>query len=329
MKALITGGAGFIGYHLANLLLESGYEVVLADNFSRGVNDKFLNELLQSPNVECKSVDLMERDQLNSLDGDFDYIYHFAAIIGVQNVLKRPYDVLHNNVELTFNMIDFARKQSNLKRFIFASTSEIYAGTLLYHGLEIPTPENTPLTLTPLESARTSYMLSKIYGEALLQQSGIPFTIIRPHNFYGPRMGLSHVIPELLKKAYFAASDGTLEVFSIEHKRTFCYISDAVKIINQLAESDDTQGQAYNIGNETPEVSIGELAKIILEVTGRDIKIAPQPATAGSPSRRCPSMKKVRRFIEIEKATSLREGVQKTFDWYKTNIFDDNGVSAK
>jgi len=329
MKVLITGGAGFIGYHLAGELLERGYQIVLIDDFSRGVKDEFLMKLEENPKVTVVSADLMKNDALEKLEQDFDFIYHLAAIIGVQNVLDHPYDVLKKNVELLIHMIDFAKRQSHLKRFIFTSTSEIYAGTLQYYDMEIPTPENTPLTITPLEHPRTSYMLSKIYGEALLQQSGIPFTIVRPHNFYGPRMGMAHVIPELLKKAYDSGNDQKLEVFSINHKRTFCYISDAVAMMRMLAEAETSEGQAFNVGNEFPEVTIGELAEEILCVVGKTLTVDAKPATSGSPARRCPDMKKTTEVIGEFDKVSLKEGIKKTFAWYKEYIFDGNGVSAK
>lgn len=329
MKALITGGAGFIGYHLTKELVAEGYKVVLADNFSRGVEDSFLKELEKNPNITFISADLMEKENVMKLGTDFDYIYHLAAIIGVQNVLHHPYDVLDKNVELLIHMIELAKVQQHMRRFIFASTSEIYAGTLQYYDMKIPTPEETPLTITPLEHPRTSYMLSKIYGEAMLQQSGLKFTIIRPHNFYGPRMGMSHVIPELLNKAYFSEENQKIEVFSVDHKRTFCYISDAVKIIRMLAESSKAQGQAFNVGNESPEVTIQEVAEKILKVTERQLLIDAKPATAGSPARRCPSMKKTKSCIGYTGEVTLEEGIKKTFDWYKKYIFDGNEVSAK
>ena len=329
MKALITGGAGFIGYHLSKELLEKGYEVVIADNFFRGVRDDFLEELKRNPKITIVSIDLMDQESIDKLNNEFNYIYHFAAIIGVQNVLTHPYDVLEKNIKLLFNMISFAKKQKGLKRFIFASTSEIYAGTLQYFGMTIPTPENTPLTVTALEHPRTSYMLSKIYGEAVLYQSGIPFTIVRPHNFYGPRMGMSHVIPELLKKAYFCEDKSELEVFSVEHKRTFCYITDAVMMIRLLAESDNSIGQSFNVGNESPEVTIRNVAEIILKITGKDLVIDAKPATAGSPARRCPDMKKTTECINYKGNVSLKQGIQQTFEWYKKYVFDGKGVSAK
>ena len=329
MKVLITGGAGFIGYHLASRLIDDGNEVIIVDNFSRGVEDVFLKKLEKTGKLSIRSLDLLNNNDIDSLDNDFDYIYHLAAIIGVQNVLHHSYDVLDKNVRLLINMISFAKEQKNLKRFIFASTSEIYAGTLQFYDMEIPTPETTPLTITPLEHPRTSYMLSKIYGEALLYQSDIPFTIIRPHNFYGPRMGMSHVIPELLRKAYFDENGEFLEVFSVEHKRTFCYISDAVEMIIRLTKSEKALGQSFNIGNEHPEVTIGSVAETVLRVVDKRLTIKPMPVSPGSPERRCPSMKKTKECIDYEGVISLEEGIRRTYNWYKQYIFDGDVISSK
>jgi nucleoside-diphosphate-sugar epimerase len=326
-KVLITGGAGFIGYHLASRLLQQGYHVDLIDNFTRGVKDSFLLELSKQHGVGLFDLDLLDKNSLEGFDRDYDLIFHLAAIIGVQYVLKAPYDVLSKNVELLQNLILFAKEQKNLERFVFVSTSEVYAGTLKYFSLKIPTPENTPLALTDLSENRTSYMLSKIYGEALCLHSGLPITIVRPHNFYGPRMGLSHVIPELFKKAFYA-NDKTLEVFSMDHQRTFCYIDDAVEMMRILAEVKVSVGQAFNIGNQTPEISIEELAKKIIKITGKDLVINPKPVTAGSPSRRCPDMSKTLEATGYKPQVDLITGLQKTFDWYKTNVFLNEGISA-
>ena len=123
-----------------------------------------------------------------------------------------------------------------------------------------PTKEDTPLTITDLNEARTSYMLSKIYGESMCINSMLPITIIRPHNFYGPRMGLSHVIPELMKKV-IESKNTRIDVFSVDHKRTFCFIDDAVTAIQKLAESKKSIGQVYNIGDDEEEVNMGDLSK--------------------------------------------------------------------
>src|SRR5690606_19448171 len=107
---------------------------------------------------------------------------------------------------------------------------------------------STPLAISPLEHPRTSYMLSKIYGEALVHQCGLPFTIIRPHNFYGPRMGLSHVVPELLSKIHAMADGDELVVASMDHSRTFCFIDDAIEFIVRLIDGPAGLGGTFNIG---------------------------------------------------------------------------------
>ena len=326
-KALITGGAGFIGYHLALNLLKKGYEIDLVDNFTRGIKDTSLNELSKKDGVNLYNLDLLNEKELNELGKEYSLIFHLAAIIGVQYVLKAPFDVLTKNVELLQNIISVAKEQKQLKRFVFTSTSEVYAGTLKHFSLKIPTPESTPLALTKLSENRTSYMLSKIYGEALCLHSGLPVTIVRPHNFYGPRMGLSHVVPELFKKA-FHSEDRKLEVFSPDHRRTFCYIDDAVEMIRKLAEVEVSISQAFNVGNESPEISIEELAKKIVIVIGKDLTINPGPTTAGSPQRRCPDMSKTFEATGYKSIVSLEEGLKRTFDWYKTNVFLNEGVSA-
>ena len=326
-KVLITGGAGFIGYHLANKLLDSNYQIDLLDNFSRGVNDTQISALAKNERVNLINADLLFPNIQKKLDKDYSHIYHFAAVIGVQHVLKSPYDVLDKNIRLLQNALEIANHQKNLIRFIFASTSEIYAGTLNHYGLEFPTPETTPLTINSLHEARTSYMLSKIYGEAMCLHAGLPITIIRPHNFYGPRMGLSHVIPELMKKVV-ELENNQLDVYSVNHKRTFCYIADAVEMIQLLAESDKSMGESYNIGNEDEETTIGELAKRIINLIRDDIDVNPMPATQGSPERRCPSIAKLKDAIPYTKQYSLKKGLQETFDWYNKNIFSGQEVSA-
>lgn len=329
MKILITGGAGFIGYHLTKKLATEGNKVVIVDDFSRGVTDSFLKGLQDNYGVELRTGNLLDKSIVDGIETDFDFIYHLAAIIGVQNVLNHSYDVLGNNAILTMNAIDIAKKQKHLKRLLFASTSEVYAGTLRYYGLEFPTIEDTPLTVSDLKHPRTSYMLSKIYGEALLRQSSIPFTIFRPHNFYGPRMGMSHVVPELLRKAYYDENNGKLQVFSADHKRTFCYIEDAAEMITRLAVCDDAEGEEFNIGNEKPEITMREVGEIVIEVTGQKLNIEPLPPSPGSPERRCPSMKKTIDCTKYEPQISIRDGIKKTFDWYKKNIFDGDEVCEK
>jgi nucleoside-diphosphate-sugar epimerase len=321
-KILITGGAGFIGGHLARALADQGYRVDLLDNLARGRQDAFLRELLAGGRVRLVERSLGEPGALADLPDDYAQIFHFAAILGVQNVLDRPYATLRDNVALLESAIELARRQRELERFVFASTSEVYAGSLQHLELPFPTPEDVPIALPDLGQPRTSYMLSKLYGEAMVQHAGVPFTIVRPHNFYGPRMGLAHVIPQLLEKAHRAEPDGGIEVFSVDHRRTFCFIDDAVAMIAAAASKPECAGRTLNIGSERPEVSIGELAELIVRVVGKPLRIAPAPTTPGSPSRRCPDMTLTSELVGIEADTPLEQGVRRTWAWYLPTVFE-------
>ena len=315
-KALVTGGTGFIGAHLANRLIERGYEVDLIDDFSRGANDDAIASLQRSGRTRLLERDLRSSGGLDDVDNDYDYIVHLAAIVGVANVLERPFAVLRDNVQMTAETIALARRQSALKRFLFASTSEVYAGTLEHFTLPVPTAESTPLAVPGLELARTSYMLSKLYGEAMCHQAGIAFTIVRPHNVYGPRMGLAHVIPELLWRAH-KATDQRLEVFSVDHRRTFCYVDDAVEMMVRAAESAQCEGETLNVGTQSPEVAIGELATLIVTVVGKNLEIVPRPPTPGSPERRCPDMSRMTALTGYESRVGLEEGIRRTYEAYR------------
>ena len=256
--------AGSLEHILPRKLAVVGDSVDILDNFFRE-----LFVILSFKKIEgMKNVRLIDADILDSatpsvLDDDYTAIYQFAAIIGVRHVLERPYEVLHKNVLIQAKAIELAKRQRELNRFIFASTSEVYAGSLKHMTLQVPTPEDVPIALTSLEHPRTSYMLSKIYGEAMCQQSDLPFTIVRPHNVYGPRMGLAHVLPELIKKARALPQGGQLEVASVDHRRAFCFVDDGVEILRNLAYNPKAVGGTFNLGNQEQEVSIGEVAQIV------------------------------------------------------------------
>jgi nucleoside-diphosphate-sugar epimerase len=224
---------------------------------------------------------------------------------------------------MLFNIISFAQKQNHLKKLLFPSTSEVYAGTLKYFDLPIPTPEKTPLAITDLKHPRTSYMLSKIYGEALCHAADLPFIIIRPHNIYGPRMGINHVIPELLLRSHKQTNGGELKVYSLNHKRTFCFIDDAIEQIIGLLNSDYSNRATYNIGSIDEEVSIEELSKVILKVTNKKLRIIGIEDTPGSPTRRKPDMNETLKIIHKNNWIKLQDGVEQCYEWYRNNLFDN------
>ncbi len=320
MRALITGGAGFIGAHLARRLLADGLKVDLLDDFSRGRRDEDLSALIDQSDVACIKRDLSQPGSLDDLPNDYGLIFHLAAVVGVANVMKQPFAVLRRNVELLFAVLDFAERQRELQRLVFASTSEVFAGSLEHLDLPIPTPEDAPIALPDLAGERSTYLLSKLYGEALCCHTELPTTVIRPHNIYGPRMGMSHVIPELLARASVSQDGSSMTVYSTGHRRAFCYVSDAVELIVRLASAPEAIGQVFNVGNEAEEISIGALAERIIGIVGRRIAIAPGPNTPGSPVRRCPDMTKTIATTDHLPGVSLEQGLRLTWDWYRREL---------
>ena len=319
MKVLITGGAGFIGLHLADFLYKNNHTVDLLDNFSRGQLDVQIKQLTKNSEINIINVDLREINNLNKLDTDYDLIFHFAAILGVQNVLEKPYEVLNYNMLLTANALSIAKKQKSLECFIFSSTSEVYAGSLEKNLLEIPTKEDSIIVLSDSKKPRTSYMLSKIYGEAMCIHSDVPYLIIRPHNIYGPRMGMAHVVPQLIEKAYKENSNGKLNVYSLEHTRTFCYVTDAIEQIYALIINKKSRNNVYNIGSQFPEITIEELSKKIIKLIGKKLTLNSLGTSEGSPIRRCPDMSYTIAMTNYKGKTSIDEGLRLTYNWYKEN----------
>lgn len=321
-KVLITGGLGFIGYHLSRRLLAEDYEVHAVDNGARGIVDAEIKALRSNKRYRLLFGDLMDSRFLDVLDLDYTDIYHLAAIVGVQNVIKRPYAVLDYNVSLLSRVLSLAKEQRSLHRFVFTSTSEVYSGTLRYFGLTIPTPESTPLAVCDLREPRTSYMLSKIYGEALCNYSGRPFTIVRLHNVYGPRMGMAHVIPELLMRAHHNPPSSRVPVYSAEHSRTFCYVDDAIELIVRLTAAPEGCNETFNVGSMDQETTISSLSKIIFEIVGKNLTMQPAGTTEGSPLRRRPDITRAISVTGYTPFVSLRDGIRRTYDWYRSRIFE-------
>jgi nucleoside-diphosphate-sugar epimerase len=320
-RILVTGGAGFIGGFVSRALAAARHDVDIVDNFRRGKRDRFLQELLASPHVRLHDRDLASPDALDDLGTGYTHVLHFAAALGVQNVIERPYETLHDNVWLLDTVVRFAQRQRGLERLLFPSTSEVYVGSIERGTAPIPTPESTPLVLPDLGQPRSSYMLSKICGEALVRHAGVPFTIVRPHNVYGPRMGLSHVVPQLLERAHRTPEGGDLEVFSVDHTRTFCFIDDAVEMIVRATTSPRCDGAVLNVGKESPEVRIGDLAQIVLATVAKKLRIVAKPPTPGSPARRCPDMRLTTELTGYAASMPLEDGGLGTYRGYRDEIF--------
>ena len=319
MKFLLIGGSGFIGSHLAKIISKKGHEVHVLDE-RQNSNQKKINDI-NSSNIKFIKSNLLKLKQFNGVDKDYDYIVNLAALLGVENVMSQPFAILNNNAILAIKAIEIALFQKKIKSFMFASTSEVYAGSQSIGILNYPTNENSLLAMPDLSNPRSTYMLSKIFGEALSFSSSLPIIIIRPHNFYGPSMGMKHVIPQLLKRIWEAKTD-KIEVFSVNHTRTFCYIDDAVNMIYDLLINQNSIGKVINVGSDEPEVKVKDLAKLLMKIVGKDLKILKMENTQGSPSRRVPDVSLSESIIGYKSSTNLKEGIKKTFDWYRKYSFE-------
>jgi UDP-glucuronate decarboxylase len=317
-RILITGGAGFVGHHLAQALSDEGRdEVTLLDNLSRGERDEDLTALTRRPNVRLSVGDLRDADVWDQLGDGYDEVYHLAAVIGVRKVVERPAEVIRTNALSTLHLLDWFVDGGG-RKVLFSSTSEAYAWTQHFHDLPVPTPEDSPLSLTDLSDPRSSYAGSKIFGELAITQccraSGKPFVIVRYHNVYGPRMGSEHVIPELFLRAL--SGQDPLTVYSVGHRRAFCYVSDAVAATVAAMREPAAEGLTVNVGNDREEITIGELAERLLRHARIEARVAPREAASDPVKRRCPDLTRARNLLGYEPKVMLDEGLERTLAWY-------------
>lgn len=310
-KILVTGGAGFIGYHLVKTFLNSEhkYSIDIVDNFSRGKKDIHLNELFAHKNINFLKKNINKKIFFKK---NYDLVFHLAATVGVKNVNKNSYYTLKNNIQPLIYLLDGFSKFKKKPKIIFFSTSEVYVvNQRKFKKYSFSSRED--IILPSVTIPRESYFISKIICENLLKFSDFNFTILRPHNIYGPRMGFSHVIPELIKKNH---SNKKYKVFSPFHSRCFCYIDDAIKQIIKLSLSNKTNRKVYNIGNDKEEIKIFDLAKKIQEIQKSDTKFIKGKNTLGSPVKRKPHLADNIKVTKFKKFTSLNVGLKKTMKWY-------------
>jgi len=317
-RILIFGGAGFIGYHLARRLADdAGEAVTLVDDLSRGRRDGELETLLARPNVRLIQSDLTDRAALAALPRAWDQVYMLAAVVGVRHAMQGPARVIRVNALAILNVLEWLTPEAG--RLFFASTSEAYAGGVSLGHIPVPTPETVPLTISDITNPRFAYAASKLLGEAAVihgaTERGVPFVIGRFHNVYGPRMGADHVISELCLRAL----DGRdpFAVYGTEQRRAFCHVADAVDAITGLMDAERAAGQIVNVGNDTEETVIGDLAGLILRLAGVSPRVERHVAPPGSVDRRCPDLTRLRSLTGFVPKVSLEAGVAETLAWYR------------
>lgn len=319
-RALVTGGAGFIGFHLANCLWELGYSVTILDDFSRGQKDDEILDFIIKGRVCCINADMTEKHFYNELADRYDEVYHLAAINGTKNFYNCPEKVLRVNILALMNMLEWVNKE-NCGKFLFTSSSEVYAGTIAEYGDHydyIPTKETIPLAINDPFNPRFSYGGSKLIGELMtinfLNAKNIPFSIVRYHNIYGPRMGFDHVIPEFCRRV-FDKTDPFV-VFGGDETRAFCYVKDGVMATEAVMRTDKTNSQIIHIGNNAEEIKIADLASMLLNILNRNVKLDIQDAPKGSVKRRLPNTDKLKELTGFSARIALKDGLNITSKWY-------------
>tara|TARA_B100001964_G_scaffold233721_1_gene291365 strand:- start:5417 stop:6319 length:903 start_codon:yes stop_codon:yes gene_type:complete len=299
MKVLITGGSGFIGSYLVKHLLEQGHEVKVLD--------------LQKPDIEHKKLEFVNKSVMDELAEDIhgcDIVYHFAAMLGVDNSDKRPLETMRINLEGSVNVFKSA-VEANVKRMIYASSSEVYG-----EPRELPIGEDS--VKGPVSAYGVSKLAAEIYAKAYNHEFGTDIKIVRFFNVYGRGQSNNFVIPIFINKAL---ENKPLKVFGEgSQTRCFTYVEDIAEGVFTVLEKGKT-GEAYNIGNNQP-TTILELAQTIKAVTGSKSEII--KAGFGRATRlksreieyRIPDISKMK-ALGWEPKTMVREGIKKILEFRK------------
>jgi nucleoside-diphosphate-sugar epimerase len=293
--------------------------VTLVDDLSRGKHDRAMKELLSRPAVRLIRCDLTDVRQMNQLGGPYDHVYHLAAVNGTANFYDVPHEVLRINTKSLINVLEWFIAHNMKGKILFTSSNEAYAAGLDSFGtLPLPTPEDVPMVIPDSDNPRWTYAASKLIGELFLshyaKRYGFRMSIVRPHNFYGPRAGYGHVIPELIARA--TRKEDPFVVFGSDQTRSFCYIDDAVEAMKSVMESRATDGETFHIGSNV-ETRIADLADMIFtQMRWRPRNLVRKSALVGSVQRRLPDVRKIRRTVGWKPRTSLYAGLEKSVGWY-------------
>lgn len=303
-KVLITGGAGNIGSSLANRLVQnSNNYVVIVDNLLTG-------DIKKLPSIQFTNWRFIKGDVNNFKDissimlaNHFDYVFHYAAVVGVQRTQNHPKMVL-DDIEGIKNVLDLC-KNTSVKRVFFSSSSEVYG-----EPVEIPQFEDT----TPLNS-KLPYAIVKNVGEAFFksyhQEFGLDYTIFRFFNTYGPRQSTDFVISKFL---HLALNNQDITIYGDgSQSRTFCYIDDNLDTIEKILVDSLCLNEVINIGNDV-EFTILELAQVIIkQVNSKSKIIYLPPLKDGDMTRRKPDLSKMKSILGRE-LISLEDGINKTLE---------------
>lgn len=320
MRVVITGGAGFLGSHLADALLARGDEVAILDV----AGDLKVRHQLGNPRFRYVRDSVFNREILEGLIAWCDVVYHLAAVVGVEHYVGDPYQVLNVNVNGTQNVLTLAFKAN--KKVVFSSTSEVYG-----KSDNVPFSEDGDRVLGSTTIDRWCYSTSKAVGEHFcfaFHKLGLPVVVLRYFNVYGPRldrMDVGRVITiflgQLLRgRPLTVIGDG-------EQTRSFTYVDDAIRATVAAGLKDEAIGNVINIGSDK-EVSIKQLAEMMIALSGSPsaVTFVPQEAVYGDSyediPRRVPDTRRMREILGVLAEVSLEEGLRRTIEWFRAQGFE-------
>jgi UDP-glucose 4-epimerase len=315
---LITGGAGYIGSHLADALVEADHHITVLDNLSTGHIGN-IRHLLDHPRFRFVCDSILNAPLVDSLVAEAEAVYHLAATVGVKYVVDAPLQCILTNVRGTEIVLESAYRY--WRRVVIASSSEVYG-----KSEKVPLSEEDDTLLGPTAVGRWSYALSKALDEHLAfayHRQGLPVSVIRYFNSYGPRLdpsGYGSVVARFINQAL----DGRpITVFDDgRQSRCFTYVDDTVRGTILAGTLPQAGGRAFNIGNSR-ETTILELAHMVREAINPEVEIkhVPYHQAYGTrfeeTRRRVPDACRAREALGFEAEISLEEGLQRTIDWFK------------
>ncbi len=321
MKALITGGAGFVGSHLAEALLDRGDEVYALDNLSTGSIEN-IEHLKANKHFRYTIDSVMNEPVAAELVDRVDVVFHLAAAVGVRLIVESPVNTIETNVHGTEMLLKLANKKK--KKVLLASTSEVYGKSII-----VPFREDADLVLGPTVKGRWSYACSKAIDEflalAYFKEKRLPVVVFRLFNTVGPRQTGRYgmVIPNFVKQALLGHP---LTVFGDgSQSRCFTYVSDVVGQLVRLAEHEGAVGQVFNVGNDREEITILELARRVKSRTSSKSEIVIVPYDQAYEEgfedmpRRVPDLGKLRALTGYEPKVHLDEILDRVIAYFTSD----------
>ena len=320
-RILITGGGGFIGTALAEMLADDNEILLLDANFD---NNAFAFSTLQNhPNVRTVCADILDQGAAESCLHGMQVVFHLAARLGVAEVVSHACYTLDVNYLGASGLLKAAAGSPSLQRLLFFSTSEVFGSSAFRVS------ENSQSVLNSVEDARWCYSLSKLAAEQLAfayhRERQLPVTVIRPFNVFGPRRVGDNATRRFIEaalegRALTVYGDGT-------QVRAWCYIDDFCDGVLRASSAECALGQAFNIGNPRNTISVYRLARMIVKLTESGSPIVFEDSGMGEVDVRVPVITKAKEMLSFAPEVELDEGLERTIEWYRAHQCDLSALS--